>query len=388
VLLKVSVSKEGKPAFAPFSNVAELEPLGPGLYAAGSEIPLFGCGAALTRKFTATRSAPEHAGLTIYAKDAMDGLDLANQLFSAPTREALIDRVRAEQVALAGGDGATARPAAPVDRMPPARVYLARVQPPPPPDLEPHLLREVPLAHVYPYLNLQMLYGKHLGVRGLVSRLLEDGDPKVLEIHEVVEALEREAAGQGWLSARGIYQWFRARAAGDDLVLLDARGAEQARFTFPRQRGGELLCLADYVRDDADDAVAMFVVTCGEGVRQRAETLKQRGEYLKSHALQALAIECAEAFAEMLHARLRTLWGFPDPAEVTIADKLKGRYRGIRVSFGYPACPNLADQATLFRLLRPEEIGLGLTEGFMMDPEASVSALVFHHPEAKYFKAE
>jgi 5-methyltetrahydrofolate--homocysteine methyltransferase len=132
----------------------------------------------------------------------------------------------------------------------------------------------------------------------------------------------------------------------------------------------------------------MFAVTCGEGVRERAEAWKAEGDYLRSHALQALAIECAEGFAEMLHARLRTLWGFPDPPELTMADRLKGRYRGIRVSFGYPACPDLADQATLWRLLRPGEIGITLTEGFMMDPEASVSAMVFHHPEARYFKAE
>ena len=108
---------------------------------------------------------------------------------------------------------------------------------------------------------------------------------------------------------------------------------------------------------------------------------------MRSHALQALAIECAEAFAEMLHARLRTQWGFPDPADLPMADKLKARYRGIRVSFGYPACPELADQATLWRLLAPEQVGIRLTEGFMMDPEASVSAVVFHHPAAKYFKA-
>ena len=139
---------------------------------------------------------------------------------------------------------------------------------------------------------------------------------------------------------------------------------------------------------DVDDAVAMFTLTCGQGVRARARELQERGEYLRSHALQALAIEGAEAFAEMLHTRLRTLWGFPDPPDLTIADKLKGRYRGLRVSFGYPACPELADQATLWKLLVPEQIGISLTESYMMDPEASVSALVFHHPEAKYFKAE
>jgi 5-methyltetrahydrofolate--homocysteine methyltransferase len=354
--------------------------------AAGIDIPLFVGGAALTKKFTATRIAPEHAGLTLYAKDAMDGLDLANQLFSAPTRDTLIERVRREFGALAA-DGKPTAPA-PVDALPPARVYLPRVEPPRPPDLEPHLLREVPLTHVYPYLNLQMLYGKHLGLRGLVSRLLADGDPKAREIHDVVEALKQEAVRDGLVRAQGLYQWFRARAHGDSILIFDRAGTELGRFAFPRQPGGERLCLADYVRDDTDDYVALFAVTCGSGVRERAEALKQQGQYLKSHALQALAIECAEAFAEMLHARLRTLWGFPDPPDLPISEKLKAHYRGVRVSFGYPACPNLADQATLWRLLHPERIGVALTEGFMMDPEASVSALVFHHPQAKYFKAE
>jgi 5-methyltetrahydrofolate--homocysteine methyltransferase len=245
----------------------------------------------------------------------------------------------------------------------------------------------VPLTHLYPYLNLQMLYGKHLGLRGVVARLIEDGDPKARELEAVVEALQRKAQTDGLLRAHGLYQWFRARAADDTLTLLTPDGAESARFTFPRQAGGDRLCLADYVRDDADDWVALFAVTCGEGVRERAQAWKERGDYLRSHVLQALAIECAEAFAEMLHARLRTQWGFPDPPELSLDDKLKARYRGLRVSFGYPACPELADQATLWRVLQPERVGIHLTEGFMMDPEASVSALVFHHPAAKYFKA-
>jgi 5-methyltetrahydrofolate--homocysteine methyltransferase len=246
----------------------------------------------------------------------------------------------------------------------------------------------VPLTHVYPFLNLQMLLGKHLGVRGSVARLLEQGDPKVVEFAGIIEELEREAATSGLLQANGVYQWFRARARGETITLTDATGEPRATFTFPRQPGGERLCLADYVRDDTDDAVALFAVTCGTGVRERAEEWKARGDYLRSHAFAALAIECAEAFAEMLHARLRTLWGFPDPPDLALGEILKARYRGLRVSFGYPACPDLADQRTLFRLLDPERVGLGLTEGFMMDPEASVSAVVLHHPAAKYFSAE
>ena len=358
------------------------------LRAAGIDLPLFVGGAALTRKFTATRIAPEYGGVTLYAKDAMDGLDLANQLFSAVTRDGLVERVRAEQAALAASppSGGEASRLAPAPERPRAR--LERVPVPTPPDLEPHVLRDVPLPHIYPYLNLQMLYGKHLGLRGLVERLLASGDPKALELHTTVEQLKRDAVVERLLRAHSVYRWFRARAAGDAVIVLDPGGSELTRLEFPRQTTGERLCLADYLRDDVDDFIALFALTCGQGVRELAAGWKDRGEYVRSHALSALAIECAEAFAEMLHARLRTLWGFPDPPDLPISEKLKGRYRGIRVSFGYPACPNLADQQILFRLLEPETIGLHLTEGFMMDPEASVSALVFHHPAAKYFKAQ
>jgi 5-methyltetrahydrofolate--homocysteine methyltransferase len=361
------------------------------LRAAGVEVPLFVGGAALTRKFTATRIAREYAGLTLYAKDAMDGLDLANRLFSATTRDALVERLRAEQEALrAGADVADAAPA-PAPAAVASRSAVSRTVPvPPPPDLELHVLRDVPLTHVFPYLNLQMLLGKHLGVKGSVARLLEQRDPKVLEINQVVEQLERMAVEQRILRASGLYRFYEAAAAGDDLVLMEG-GREAARFHFPRQAGGERLCLSDYVREQGSgerDYVALFALTCGSGVRDLAERWKEEGQYLRSHALQALAIESAEAFAEMLHARLRTQWGFPDPPGLDLQEKLKAHYRGLRVSFGYPACPNLADQRILFDLLEPAQIGLGLTEGFMMDPEASVSALVFHHPGAKYFKAE
>jgi 5-methyltetrahydrofolate--homocysteine methyltransferase len=133
------------------------------------------------------------------------------------------------------------------------------------------------------------------------------------------------------------------------------------------------------------DTIAMFATTAGEGVRELAEEAKQKGEYLRSYALQALALETAEAAAEWLHARLRAMWGFADPDTLARQALFQARYRGKRYSFGYPACPDLESQAILFRLLRPEEIGIELTEGFMMEPEASVSALVFHHPDATYF---
>jgi 5-methyltetrahydrofolate--homocysteine methyltransferase len=156
-----------------------------------------------------------------------------------------------------------------------------------------------------------------------------------------------------------------------------------AEWDFPRQSRNGGLCLTDFVLPD--DHVALFVTTAGDGVRDLVEEWKRKGEYLKSHAFAALALETAEAAAELLHAKLRAAWGFPDPADLSQEDKLAARYRGKRYSFGYPACPDLAFQRQLFHALCPEEIGVHLTEGDMMDPEASVSALVFHHPDARYF---
>ena len=109
--------------------------------------------------------------------------------------------------------------------------------------------------------------------------------------------------------------------------------------------------------------------------------------FFEAHALQALAIETAEGAAEWLHRRIREDWGFPDPPAMTMRERFTARYRGKRYSFGYPACPNLEDQQGIWKLLQPDEIGVSLTEGMMMDPEASVSALVFHHPDCTYFTA-
>src|SRR5215475_2235280 len=244
------------------------------LRAAGIDIPLFVGGAALTRKFTATRISVEYGGPTIYAKDAMDGLDLANRLFGATTREAMLERLRIEQEELRAGTDAAAAAAPATRTAQGVRSAVSRtVAIPRPPDLDPHVLRRVPLAHIHPYLNLQMLLGKHLGVKGSVARLLADGDPKTLEILAVVEELEREAAEQGWLEANAVYRFFEARSSGDELIV-STEGREAARFRFPRQRDGARLCLADYVRDVASgepDYVAMFAVTCGAGVRELAE---------------------------------------------------------------------------------------------------------------------
>ena len=173
-------------------------------------------------------------------------------------------------------------------------------------------------------------------------------------------------------------------------ISIPEPGSEKAAhtFVFGRQAKPGGLSLSDFVvapSGGVRDSVALFVVGAGDGVREHSTAAKQAGEYLESHAIQALAIETAEAAAEWLHSRLREAWGFPDPPEMGMKDRFAARYRGKRFSFGYPACPDLDDQAALWRLLEPQEIGVSLTDGMMMEPEASVSALVFHHPDARYF---
>jgi len=357
---------------------------------AGIDIPLLVGGAALTRKFTSNRIAPEYRGLVLFARDAMDGLDLANKLVDPAARQEL-EREHQALAEAAAGDGIAQT--GPVTATRVKRSAVSRTVPIlTPPDCERHVLRDYPLGHLQPYLNLRMLLGKHLGVRGNVERLLEDGDPKVVQYYELIEEMIQEAKQTGMIRPHGIYQFFPAQADGNDILVYDPQqpGRLLERFTFPRQAEEPYLCLSDFLRPVESgemDYVAFLAVTAGQGIRERAAQLKEQGDYLRSHVLQALALELAEAFAERVHHVIRDVWGFPDPPEMTMLERFGARYRGIRVSFGYPACPNLDDQAKLFRLLRPETIGIHLTDGFMMDPEASVSALVFAHPEARYFNA-
>ena len=131
--------------------------------------------------------------------------------------------------------------------------------------------------------------------------------------------------------------------------------------------------------------ICLFAVTAGEGIRELGRSLTSQGQYLESHAVQALALETAEAYAELLHAKIRGMWGFADPVDMTMTQRFQAKYRGKRYSYGYPACPELSEQDKLFSLINPGRIGIHLTDEHMMDPEASVSAIVFHHPDAKYF---
>ncbi|CAM3521980.1 methionine synthase [Marinicrinis lubricantis] len=360
------------------------------LKAAGIDVPVMVGGAALTRKFTKTRIGPEYDGIVLYAKDAMNGLDLANQLMNPELRERMIEELRNEKNSDVAQSGKKALPqlsrAVESNISKDAPVFI-------PPDCERHVLRNYPVSHLVPYINFQMLLGHHLGLKGNVEKLLEDGDPKAVQLKETVDRILQEAMEQGILETHGMYRFFPAQSDGNDIIIYDPEDQSKIlkTFTFPRQQVEPYLCLSDFLKSKNSgqmDYVGFLVVTAGKGIRELSEQWKEKGDYLRSHALQAVALETAEAFAERVHHMMRDIWGFPDPPQMTMKQRHGARYQGIRVSFGYPACPNLEDQEPLFELMKPEDIGVELTEGFMMEPEASVSAMVFAHPEAKYFNVD
>lgn len=361
------------------------------LRTAGIDVPIMVGGAALTRKFTKNRIRPEYNGMVVYAKDAMDGLDLANKLMNPVSREVMQLEMEAEKDADASG--AVAVQALPeltrVERSDIAVDHPVLV----PPDLERHTMRNYPLSHILPYVNMQMLLGHHLGLRGSVEQLLASGDKKATDLKAVVDDIMQEAVRDGIIQAHAMYRFFPAQSSGNSVIIYDPKDTSNIlhTFTFPRQKVEPFLCLSDFlkpVESGQMDYVGFMVVTAGHGVRELSTAWKDQGDYLRSHALQSVALEVAEGLAERVHHMMRDIWGFPDSAQMTMKQRHGARYQGIRVSFGYPACPDLEDQGPLFKLLQPEDIGVELTEGFMMEPEASVSAMVFSHPQAKYFNVE
>ncbi|HTS51177.1 MAG TPA: methionine synthase [Bryobacteraceae bacterium] len=352
----------------------------------GVQVPLLVGGAALSEKFTKTKIAPSYAAPTFYAKDAMTGLRLLNEIMDPATRE----QVLASHIFSESGEAPVPRAEAPVT---PQLSRSSKVRADIPIPAAPYLdrrVREVPnLAEVWSYINPYMLYGRHLGFKGNFEKLLAERDSKALKLFHDVEQVKAEAAR--FMKVKAVWQFFEAERDGNAIHLY-APGASEVlhTFQFGRQPRADGLCLSDYILDAEEgrrDHLVLFVVTAGSRVREESERAKQAGEFFKAHALQALAIETAEGCAEWLHRRIREDWGFPDSPTMTMQERFTSRYRGKRYSFGYPACPNLDDQQGIWKLLRPEEIGVELTEGMMMEPEASVSALVFHHPDCAYFTA-
>ncbi len=375
------------------------------LSAAGVGIPLMVGGAALTQKFALTKIAPAYKGAVLYTSKAMDGLSLGNRIIDPVQLPKLIKecekkRTEAEKGKPLPEEKPRAKRRRPVRKIKP-RVTATKPEAelevlpsrwietdvPEPPDLEMHIEKELPSEDIFEYINVHMLYGKHLWVEGLGKRMKNPDDVKFIKLQEQVKEVFEEAVWEGILVPQAVYRWFKAWSGGEQIYVENPDGGEVENFYFPRQRNNGDLSATDWLRprELGDDYINMFVITTGPDIGYKATQMRKEGRLLASHILQALALEMTEATAEWLHEKLRRDWGIGDPPSFMLEDLFKTRYRGVRLSFGYPACPVIEDQAGLFRLLKPEQIGIKLTESMMMAPEASVSAVVFHHPEGRYF---
>ncbi len=361
---------------------------------AGVQVPMLVGGAALSRIFADRNIANAYEGPVVYAQDAMNGLELAKRIADPEKRVVLEKELKERRLKLASE---APRPQAQASAGVRSSEIPVPAQIPQPPDFDRHVIANTQLDHIWKFINPVMLYGRHLGVKSSVVRSIETADRselerteagrKALELREAVEAMKAECR-TGLMKVRSVYRFYRAQSEGNSIHLFEpGKSAPAATLHFSRQARPNGLCLSDYLspQGGAPDHLGLFVTTAGEGIRAAAERFKTKGEFLKSHLIQALALETAEAYAELLHSMLRSQWGFPDGPDMTMLDRFKASYRGKRFSFGYPACPRLEDQEILFKLLDPGEIGVQLTDGCMMEPEASVSALVFHHPQASYF---
>jgi 5-methyltetrahydrofolate--homocysteine methyltransferase len=356
-------------------------------------------GAALTRAYVEEDCARTYAcGRVAYARDAFDGLALMDKVMSGG-----FDGLVAERAAAREGKPSNRRrklgqvgQAAANDQIIDAdwildrRRELTRGQPiPTPPFLGPRFLEQVPVKALVPYLNEMSLYQFQWGfrksgkTRGEYRRFAEtELKPILRRILDV--AREREI-----LQPQAIYGYWKAAAENNDLILFKDDGVtEAARFTLPRQGDGERFCIADFVRDVTDnerDVVGLQVVTMGRAASDVARDWFGKDRYQDYLYLHGLSVEMAEAMAEYVHKRIRAELGFAAEEARDMDGLLKQEYRGSRYSFGYPACPNLADQRQLIDLLGASRIGVELTEEDQLDPEQSTSALVILHPRAKYF---
>ncbi|HFD15992.1 MAG TPA: methionine synthase, partial [Rhodospirillales bacterium] len=368
----------------------------------GLRLPVLLGGAALTRAYVEEDCYRAYGeGPVAYARDAFDGLELMNRVvagsFEAHVRE------RAEKARARGKPGRkprtleaeeiTRRSALrPVDR---ETIRLRReelnreVAVPEPPFFGPRLIERVPVEALLPWLNEQMLYQFHWGYEKQGRRHEEFLAWARKALRPVLEELLEEDRKLGIFAPSAVYGYWKAAGEGNDLVLFDESGArEVARFRLPRQRRPGGLCIADFVRDIADpqrDVVALQLVTVGPRASEVARRWFAEDRYRDYVRLHGLSVELAEALAEYVHARIRAELGF---GHLDAADRrklLRQGYRGSRYSFGYPACPDLSAQVPLLELLGAERIGVRLSEEYQLDPEQSTSAIVIHHPQARYF---
>jgi len=349
-------------------------------------------GAALTRAYVEQDLAGLFEGQVRYARDAFEGLRLMDAFMSVKRGEAgarlpALRQRRVRPAALASPAGGEAEAG---DQAGEIRSTVSVTCPvPEPPFWGAMVVKGIPLADYAAFLDERALF---LGQWGLKPARGRDG-PSHQELAETEGRprlrmwLER-AQTEGLLQAAVVHGYFRCVSEGDDLVVLDERGAERERFRFPRQRRDRRLCLADFFRpreSGETDVVAFQLVTVGSRISEATAELFAKNAYRDYLELHGLSVQLAEALAEYWHARIRAALGIggADPAELD--GILKVGYQGCRYSFGYPACPDLEDRAKVMRLLEPGRIGVTLSEEFQLAPEQSTDAVITHHPEAKYF---
>ncbi|GAB3146553.1 methionine synthase [Microbispora hainanensis] len=341
-------------------------------------------GAALTRAYVEQDLADLYRGEVRYARDAFEGLRLMDAFMAVKRGEdgATLPPLRARRVKT----GAVLTRTAEEDL--PARSDVAADNPvPTPPFVGDRVVKGIPLADYAAFLDERATF---MGQWGLKAARGGDG-PSYEELVETegrprlrmwLERLQTE----NLLEAAVAYGYFRCVSEGDSLIILDDDDKERTRFTFPRQRRDRHLCLADFFRSRESgetDVVAFQVVTMGNRISEATAELFAKDAYREYLELHGLSVQLTEALAEYWHARVRSELGIG--GDESLADMLKVNITGCRYSFGYPACPNLEDQVQVVELLDPARIGVTLSEEFQLHPEQATSALVVHHPEAKYF---
>jgi 5-methyltetrahydrofolate--homocysteine methyltransferase len=355
------------------------------------EFPVICGGAALTRKYVEDDLRAEYEQGVFYANDAFDGLHVMDDLTSANgARAKRLSEGRTrkvfEKTALAAATSGTVGSAS-TER---STVVGPAPNIPQPPFFGVRVRRDYDLREVFRYINETALFKNQWQLKTAAqedyARLVEQ------KFRPILRELEEETIRDGWFEPKAVYGYFPCVADGNTVVVYDipeAGARELERFTFPRQREGRKLCIADFFLPKSEgkfDVIGLSLVTVGDRASVLTKKLFDTGDYTRYLYLHGLSVETAEALAELHHKTMREEMGIANEDASRIGDLFHQKYRGSRYSFGYPACPNLEDQKQLFHLLDPEKnIGVRLTETYQLEPEQSTSAIVVHHPAAKYF---
>jgi 5-methyltetrahydrofolate--homocysteine methyltransferase len=354
------------------------------------ETPVICGGAALTRKYVEDDLRKEYSSAVFYAEDAFAGLHVMSDLTTAEgeTRGKRLEEGKTVKV--------FARPAATESNGAQAPLSTERsawAQPAPdipaPPFFGVRVKKDFDLDEVFSFINETALFKNQWQLKTASAtdyvRLVEE------KYRPVLEELKAEIKTKGWFHPQTVYGYFPAQSDGNDVVVYSPEEPrkERLRINFPRQREGRKLSIADFVLAKASgklDVIGFSVVTVGHRASEETKKLFEAGDFTRYLYVHGLSVETAEALAELVHRNMRQELGIGGDDAGRVSDLFHQKYRGSRYSFGYPACPNLEDQAKIFELLEPEKnIGVRLTEGFHLEPEQSTNALVIHHPQAKYF---